>query len=86
MSGTQGKRRNHTASSHEWAVSLNDRQARFHAVSEWLMEVSALWAVFPLLDQLVENKPFSFSITVSSVVIAVVAFAGGILLRRGDAT
>ena len=31
---------------------MNDRQARTHAISEWLMEFSVLWAVFPLLDQL----------------------------------
>jgi hypothetical protein len=68
-----------------WCLTMTDRQARIHAVSEWLMEISALWAVFPLLDQLLGHQRFSVLITISSLVIAVVALAGGIILRRGDA-
>ena len=40
---------------------MNDREARRHAMSEWLREFSVLWAVFPL-DRLVENKPIDLSI------------------------
>ena len=35
---------------------MNDRQARRHAVSEWLLEFSVLWAVFPLLDKLLQDQ------------------------------
>jgi lipopolysaccharide export LptBFGC system permease protein LptF len=62
---------------------MTDRQARRHALSEWLMEISALWIVFPLLDQLVENRPFSPWITAWSLGIALFALTGGILLRKG---
>lgn len=32
---------------------MNDRQARRQALSEWFLEFSVLWAVFPVLDQLI---------------------------------
>jgi lipopolysaccharide export LptBFGC system permease protein LptF len=47
------------------------------------MEMSALWIVFPLLDQLVENRPFSPWITAWNLGIALFALTGGILLRKG---
>ena len=36
---------------------MSDKQARQHALSEWLLEFSVLWAVFPVLDQLIEGGP-----------------------------
>ena len=63
---------------------MNRRQARFHAMSEWLLEISVLWAVFPLLDRLVEEKPLNGPILVWSFVISLAALAGGIILREGD--
>jgi hypothetical protein len=65
---------------------MNDRRARLHAISEWLMEFSVLWAVFPLLDQLIERTPIRFGLTTFSYGISVVAAVGGILLRKGDST
>jgi hypothetical protein len=38
---------------------MNDRQARRHALSEWLLEFSVLWVVFPVLDQLIERSSHS---------------------------
>lgn len=64
---------------------MNDRQARRHALSEWLLEFSVLWAVFPVLDQLIEGGPILTTLTGSSLVIALSTGIGGILLRRGDA-
>lgn len=49
------------------------------------MEFSVLWAVFPLLDQLIENRPIQFGPTIIGFGICFVALAGGILLRKGDA-
>ena len=63
---------------------MNDRNARLQAISEWLMEFSVLWAVFPLLDQLVEETPLRLGLTALSIGISIVAAVGGILLKRGD--
>ena len=63
---------------------MNDRQARQHALSEWLLEFSVLWAVFPVLDQLIEGGPLLTTLTGSSLVIMAGAGIGGILLRKGD--
>jgi hypothetical protein len=63
---------------------MNHRDARRHALSEWLMEFSALWAVFPVLDQLIEGGRIWSALTVSSLVINVGALVGGILLRKGE--
>ena len=63
---------------------MNDRQARQHALSEWLMEFSVLWAVFPLLDQLLEDRPLRVGLLVASYTISMIAAFGGILLRREE--
>jgi hypothetical protein len=53
-------------------------------MSEWLMDFSVLWAVFPLLDQLVENRPIDVSMMAWSVGISLTAGVGGMILRKGD--
>lgn len=63
---------------------MNDRQARRHALSEWLMEFSVLWAVFPLLDQLLEDRPIRVGLLVAGYTISMIAAFGGILLTRGE--
>ena len=63
---------------------MNDRQARQQAVSEWLMEFSVLWAVFPLLDQLLADTPIQTGVTIFGYAISLVALSGGILLRKGE--
>ena len=63
---------------------MTDREARRHAMSEWLMEVSVLWAVFPLLDWLVENQPVSLLILMISSAISLTTVAIGLILRRGE--
>jgi hypothetical protein len=63
---------------------MSDRQARLQAVSEWLMEFSVLWAVFPILDLLIEEKPLRAGLIVFSLGICFVAAARGILLTKGD--
>jgi hypothetical protein len=65
---------------------MNDRQARRHALSEWLLEFSVLWAVFPLLDQLIDSTPIRVGLTVFSYGISAITAIGGILLRKGDST
>ena len=63
---------------------MTNRQARIHALSEWLLEISALWVVFPLLDRLVENKPFDLQLMAWSIGMTSAALLGGIILRKGD--
>jgi hypothetical protein len=48
------------------------------------MEFSVLWAVFPLLDQLLEDSSIRPGFTAVSIVIAAVAALSGILLRKGE--
>jgi hypothetical protein len=65
-------------------TTMDDRTARSHAISEWLMEMSALWAVFPLLDRLVEEKPLNLRVLSWSIGISLALLVGGIILRKGD--
>jgi hypothetical protein len=48
------------------------------------MEFSVLWAVFPLLDQLVENKPVDIFLMAWSLGISLTAALGGVILRKGE--
>jgi hypothetical protein len=63
---------------------VSDKHARIQALSEWLMEFSVLWAVFPLLDVLVENRAIQPRTILIGVTFSVVGMSGGILLRRGE--
>ena len=63
---------------------MSDKEARMHATSEWLMEFSLLWAVFPVLDQMIGNAPVGAGMIAISLGISAVTFFGGILLRKGE--
>jgi len=63
---------------------MNDREARREALSVWLLEFSVLWAVFPLLDQLVEKRPIDARLTSWSVGISLTTLVVGVILRRGE--
>ena len=63
---------------------MDSRQARRKALSEWLMEFSVLWAVFPLLDQLVERRPIDLGVLAWSVGISLTALVAGVILKKGD--
>lgn len=63
---------------------MDNRAARRMALSEWLMEFSVLWAVFPLLDQLVQNKPVDISLMAWSLGISLTTAVGGVILRKGE--
>ena len=53
-------------------------------MSEWLMEFSVLWAVFPLLDQLVEHKPIDIPLTAWSIGVSLTTLAGSLILTKGE--
>ena len=63
---------------------MNDREARRHALSEWLLEISVLWAVFPLLDQLVEHKPIDVWVLAWGFGISLTTLVAGVILRKGE--
>ena len=65
-------------------MTAND--ARREALSVWLMEFSVLWAVFPLLDQLVENRDINFPLMAWSVGMSLTGFVFGIILKKGETT
>ena len=64
---------------------MSDKQARQHALSEWLLEFNVLWAVFPVLDQIIEGGVFFTRLTGWSAAVTFATLIGGILLRKGDA-
>jgi len=63
---------------------MDDREARREALSVWLLEFSVLWAVFPLLDQLVENRPIDARLMSWSLGISLTTLVFGVILRRGE--
>ena len=65
---------------------MNDNDARREALSMWFIEFSVLWAVFPLLDQLVENRGINLRIMGWSLGMTLTALAFGLILERGDRT
>ncbi len=65
---------------------MTNKDVRRHAVSEWLLEFSVLWAVFPLLDQLVERQPIDPWLIGISLAISLTAAVIGVTLRVGGTT
>jgi hypothetical protein len=63
---------------------MTDNDARRDALATWFLEFSVLWAVFPVLDQLVEHHPLDVQITVVSAGVALTTGAVGVILKRGD--
>ena len=63
---------------------MGDREARRHALSEWFIEVSVLWAVFPVLDQLIEGGSILTRLTILAFVISATTLISGILIRKGQ--
>jgi hypothetical protein len=64
--------------------NVTDKDARRNAMSDWFMEFSVLWAVFPLLDWLVENQSIELRILAVSFGISLTATVIGLILRRGE--
>ena len=63
---------------------VNDREVRREALSVCLLEFSVLWAVFPLLDQLVEHRPIDARLMSWSLGISLTTLVVGVILRRGE--
>ena len=65
--------------------NVDVKEARRQYVPEWLLEFSVLWAVFPLLDELVEKKPVDMGLMALSVGVGSFTFVLGMVLRKGGA-
>ena len=67
-------------------VFMTDREARRDALSTWFMEFSVLWAVFPLLDSLVESRPLDWFVPALGIGISLTAAGMGLIFKRGQRT
>ena len=65
---------------------MTDRDARREAMSLWLIEFSVLWAVFPVLDRVVENRAIDVPLTSASIGFSLTALVLGLILKRGERT
>ena len=65
-------------------MGMTNNDARRDALATWFLEFSVLWAVFPVLDQLVERRPLNAVITLVSAGIALTTLVVGVILKRGD--
>lgn len=67
---------------------MTTREARWRAFAEWLMEVSALLAVFPALDMILGELRGDTTIdgwlVAGFLFAALLCFANGLRLTRGD--
>jgi hypothetical protein len=62
---------------------MEARTARRAALAGWLLEISALLAVFPVLDQLVREEPFNWTIAGAGTLFALLFLFVGVTLTRG---
>ena len=65
---------------------MTDRDARREAISLWLIEFSVLWAVFPVLDRVVENRALGIPLMSASIGFSLTALVLGLILKRGERT
>jgi hypothetical protein len=63
---------------------MKNRAARISAFAGWLLEVSALLAVFPVLDQLVRDVPFNWALATIYMTLALILFSTGLYLTRWE--
>ena len=66
--------------------TVSNRDARREAISQWFMEFSVLWAVFPLLDWLVEKQAIELLVLAASLGISLTAGLVGFILTGGERT
>jgi len=66
--------------------SMNRNEARREVYSTWFLEFSVLWAVFPMLDRVVEERPLDTWRTAVSVGISLTALAVSVMLKPGGRT
>lgn len=61
---------------------MDRKRVRNAAFSEWLLEFSVLWAVFPFLDQLLDRaRTFDYVVLIVGFAIAIMSGVLGVWLR-----
>jgi hypothetical protein len=63
---------------------MNTADARRKALSHFLLEVAALLAVFPFLDELLGDGPVKWAYVTAAVGIGLLCFTAGIFLVKGS--
>ena len=63
---------------------MTDGEARRDAVATWTLEFSVLWAVLPVVDQLLATRPIDVRITIFSIVVSLTTLTVGVMLKRGE--
>lgn len=63
---------------------MTDREARRDAISTWFLEFSVLWAVLPVVDQLLATRPIDVPITAVSGAVSLTTLVVGIMLKGGE--
>ena len=64
--------------------AMTDGEARRDGLATWMLELSVLWGVLPIVDQLLATRPLDTRITAFSSVISLTALGIGVMLKRGE--
>lgn len=65
---------------------MKNNDARREVFSIWFVEFSVLWAVFPVLDRVVEGRSLDLPLTVLSGGISLTTLVLGVMLKPGGRT
>ena len=63
---------------------MTDNDARRDALATWFLEFSVLWAVFPVLERIIQDRPLDFWVIALSAGITLTTLIVGVMLKRGD--
>ena len=63
---------------------MTDNDARRDALATWFLEFSVLWAVFPVLERIIQGRPLDFWVIALSAGITLTTLIVGVMLKRGD--
>ena len=58
------------------------RESLSSLFGDWLLEASVLVAVFPVVDQLIDVRPFRWSVIGGSTVVAVIFLWAGVYFKQ----
>jgi len=63
---------------------MTDAEARRDAFATWTLELSVLWGVLPVVDQLIGTRPVDVRIIAVSSVVSLTTLGVGVMLKRGE--
>jgi len=74
------------ASFWHFTANMGNKKARRDTMAEWFQEFSVLWAVFPLLDQLVQGRFIDLRMIGISAGISLTTLLAALMIRTGNST